>query len=137
MRNVVLMLLSMVLGVLALLILVGGPAMAHHSSTSVYIQGSPIKIEGTLKEFIWRNPHSFFKVEAPDEKGVMQMWTIEGAAPTQLSESGMTRSTLRPGDRLIITGKPGRVAESHRMLLESIERPSDGWKWQTPRLAVQ
>src|SRR5580765_2066396 len=106
-------------------------AMAHHSSTSVYIQGKPMKIEGTLKEFIWRNPHSFIKVEAPDEKGAMQTWVIEGAAPTQLSESGMTKSTLRPGDHLIITGKPGRVAEDHRMLLESIERPSDGWKWQT------
>ena len=133
MKYRVLILLSM----MTFLTLAGGQALAHHSSTSVYIQGKPMKIEGTLKEFIWRNPHSFFKVEAPDEKGVMQTWTIEGAAPTQLSESGMTRSTLRPGDRLIITGKPGRVAEGHRMLLESIERPSDGWKWRTAAAAVQ
>src|SRR6266850_4313480 len=79
---------------------------AHHSATATYVQGKPMKIEGTLKEFIWRNPHSFIKVEAPDEKGEIQTWVIEGAAPTQLSESGMTRSTLRPGDKLIITGKP-------------------------------
>ena len=116
-------------GVAVVLFLMAGQAFAHHSSTSVYIQGKPMKIDGTLKEFIWRNPHSFMKVDAPDEKGVMQTWVIEGAAPTQLSESGMTRSTLRPGDRLVVTGKPGRVAEDHRMLLESIERPSDGWKW--------
>jgi Family of unknown function (DUF6152) len=125
------------LGIMTFLMLAGGQAFAHHSSTSVYIQGKPLKIEGTLKEFIWRNPHSFIKVEAPDEKGEMQTWVIEGAAPTQLSESGMTRSTLRPGDKLIITGKPGRVAEDHRMLLESIERPSDGWKWKTAAAAVQ
>jgi len=125
------------LSMMVFMVLVSGPAFAHHSSTSVYIQGKPMKIEGTLKEFIWRNPHSFIKVEAPDEKGEMQTWVIEGAAPTQLSESGMTKSTLRPGDKLIITGKPGRVAEDHRMLLESIERPSDGWKWQTAAAAVQ
>ncbi len=125
------------LGIMAFLTLASGQAFAHHSSTSVYIQGKPVKIEGTLKEFIWRNPHSFIKVDAPDEKGEMQTWVIEGAAPTQLSESGMTRSTLRPGDKLIITGKPGRVAEDHRMLLESIERPSDGWKWKTAAAAVQ
>ena len=112
------------------LALVPAHALAHHSATSIYIQGKAIKIEGTLKEFLWRNPHSFMKVSAPDDKGVMQTWVIEGAAPTQLSESGMTRSTLRPGDHLIVTGKPGRVEEDHRMLLESIERPSDGWKWQ-------
>ena len=125
------------MGMMAVVAMMSVPAFAHHSSTSVYIQGKPMKIEGTLKEFIWRNPHSFIKVEAPDEKGDMQVWTIEGAAPTQLSESGMTKSTLRPGDKLIITGKPGRVAEDHRMLLESIERPSDGWKWQTAAAGVQ
>lgn len=126
-----------VLLVMIAVVFVGGQAFAHHSSTSVYIQGKPMKIQGTLKEFIWRNPHSFIKVEAPDEKGEMQTWVIEGAAPTQLSESGMTKSTLRPGDKLVITGKPGRVAEDHRMLLESIERPSDGWKWQSAAVGVQ
>ena len=90
-----------------------------------------MKIEGTLKEFIWRNPHSFIKVDAPDEKGDMQTWVIEGAAPTQLSASGMSSTTLKSGDHIIVTGKPGRVPEDHRMLLESIERPSDGWKWAT------
>ena len=57
---------------------------AHHSATATYIQGKTIKIEGTLREFIWRNPHSFMKVEARDDKGEMAMWVIEGAAPTQL-----------------------------------------------------
>src|SRR5437762_14105373 len=93
------------LSIMAFMVAASGTAFAHHSSTSVYIQGKPMKIQGTLKEFIWRNPHSFIKVEAPDEKGEMQTWVIEGAAPTQLSESGMTKSTLRPGDHLIVTGK--------------------------------
>ena len=114
---------------MAFLALASGPAFAHHSSTSVYLQNKPMKIEGTLKEFIWRNPHSYIKVEVADDKGEKQLWVIEGAAPTQFSESGMTSTTLRPGDHVIVTGKPGRVAEDHRMLLESIERPSDGWKW--------
>jgi hypothetical protein len=114
----------------AFLMLGSGQIFAHHSSTSVYLQNKTAKIEGTLKEFLWRNPHSFIKVEAPDEKGDMQLWVIEGAAPTQFSESGMTSTTLRPGDHVIVTGKPGRVAEDHRMLLQTIERPSDGWKWK-------
>jgi len=121
--------LLILLSGMAFLALTGGPAFAHHSSTSVYLQNKPMKIEGTLKEFIWRNPHSYIKVEVADDKGEKQLWVIEGAAPTQFSESGMTSTTLRPGDHVIVTGKPGRVAEDHRMLLESIERPSDGWKW--------
>ena len=71
--------------------------LAHHSVSATYIFGKSVRIEGTLKEFIWRNPHSFMRVEAPDEKGVKHIWIVEGAAPQQLTEGGLTASTLRPG----------------------------------------
>src|SRR5258705_7919934 len=106
------------LSALTFLSLSGGLTFAHHSASATYIHGKSVKIEGTLKEFIWRNPHSFMKVQAPDEKGEMQIWVIEWAAPQQLTEQGLTTNTLRPGDRVIITGKPGRAAEDHRLLLE-------------------
>jgi Family of unknown function (DUF6152) len=105
---------------------------AHHSASATYIHGKSIKIEGTLKEFIWRNPHSFMRVQAPDEKGEMQIWVIEGAAPAELNEQGLKANSLRPGDHVIVTGQPGRIAEDHRILLESVQRPSDGFKWQGP-----
>jgi len=110
----------------------GRPTFAHHSVSATYIHGKLIKIEGTLKEFLWRNPHSFMKVQAPDEKGEMQIWVIEGAAPAQLVEQGLATNTLRPGDHVIVTGQPGRIPEDHRLLLERVERPSDGFKWQGP-----
>ena len=117
---------------LAALMLGGGMALAHHSATATYIVGKSVKIEGTLKELIWRNPHSYIKVEAPDDKGEMQIWVIEGAAPGQLAEQGLTANRLRPGDKVIVTGLPGRIAEDHRLLLETVERPSDGFKWRGP-----
>ena len=109
-----------------------GLAFAHHSATATYIVGKSVRIEGTLKELTWRNPHSYIKVEAPDDKGEMQIWVIEGAAPGQLAEQGLTSNRLRPGDRVIVTGIPGRIAEDHRLLLETVERPSDGFKWRGP-----
>ena len=110
----------------------GGPAFAHHSASATYIVTQSVKIEGTLKEFIWRNPHSFMKVEVADDKGEKQIWVIEGAAPQQLTEGGLTVSTLKIGDRVIVTGYPGRVAEDHRLLLQVLQRPSDGFKYQGP-----
>jgi hypothetical protein len=115
-----------------LLTLGGGLTFAHHSASATYIFAQSVKIEGTLKEFIWRNPHSFMKVEAPDEKGEKQIWVIEGAAPQQLTEGGLKANTLRAGDHVVVTGRPGRIAEDHRLLLLTIERPSDGFKWQSP-----
>ena len=115
-----------------LLTLSGGLAFAHHAVAAMYIYGKTVKIEGTLKEFIWRNPHSFMRVEAPDEKGEKHSWIIEGAAPQQLNEAGLTATTLRPGDQVVVTGRPGRIAEDHKLLLHTIERPSDGFKFQGP-----
>jgi uncharacterized protein DUF6152 len=126
MKRIVLTLLGMAI----FLTLGGSRAFAHHAATATYVHGKSITVEGTLKEFVWRNPHSFMKVEAPDDKGMTQLWLIEGAAPTQLAEGGVTKNSLRPGDHVIVTGTPGRVADDHRMLLEKIERPSDGFKWQ-------
>jgi hypothetical protein len=121
----------------ALLALGGGLTFAHHSVAATYLVTKSVKIEGTLKEFLWRNPHSFMRVEAPDEKGETHLWVIEGAAPQQLTEAGLTATTLRPGDRVIVTGMPGRIAEDHRMLLHTIERPADGFKWVGPAANVQ
>ena len=125
------------LNTLAALALGAGLALAHHSATATYIVGKSVKIDGTLKELIWRNPHSYIKVEAPDDKGEMQIWVIEGAAPGQLADQGLTVNRLRPGDRVVVTGMPGRIAEDHRLLLESVERPSDGFKWKGPAAGLQ
>jgi hypothetical protein len=107
-----------------------GKAFAHHSFAATYDADRKIKIEGTVKEFLWRNPHSFIKVEAPDDKGGMQLWTTEWAAPTQLSESRLTKTSLRPGDKVVVIGAPGRDPDAHRIRVTSVTRPLDGWKWE-------
>lgn len=118
-------------GLVTYLSVATGTAFAHHAFYSTYDRDKVVKIEGTLKEFLWRNPHSYVRVEAPDEKGEMQVWAVEWAAPAQLTENGLTSTTLRPGDKIIITGHPGRaVSENHRMQMQKVERPADGWKWE-------
>jgi hypothetical protein len=121
---------AILLGIAVILTLGSIQTPAHHAFYSVYDRDKTVKIEGTLKEFLWRNPHSFVRVEAPDEKGEMQSWMIEWAAPAQLTEKGVSSATLRPGDKIVVTGHPGRVAENHRMQMMKVERPSDGWKWE-------
>src|SRR5437764_3103457 len=107
----------------AFLLSSAGPVFAHHSFAATYDTDKEIKVEGTVKEFIWRNPHSFIKVEAPDDKGAVQTWVVEWAAPTQLAESRLTRTSLKPGDKVVIVGQPGRDSEQHRVRVKSVTRP--------------
>jgi hypothetical protein len=107
-----------------------GRATAHHSYAATYFVDQSSKIDGTVEEFLWRNPHSFIKVKAPDDKGVVRVWSIEWGGGVQLSKSNVTRDTLKPGDHVIIVGNPGRDPEEHRIRIKSIERPADGFKWE-------
>jgi hypothetical protein len=111
------------------LMLSAAPMDAHHSFAATYLENQTQKIEGKVVQFLFRNPHSFLHVEAPDDKGNMQVWNIEWGGGGVLNRQGVTRDTLKPGDRVIVIGQPGRVPEEHRLRMMSMTRPIDGWKW--------
>jgi thiamine monophosphate kinase len=83
-----------------------------------------------MTEFLYRNPHSFVKVEAKDDKGNPVTWAVEWGGGAQLTQDHVNRDTLRPGDVVVITGNPGRDPAEHRIRVHKIVRPKDGWKWE-------
>ncbi len=108
----------------------GAAAQAHHSFAATYFVDKEVTVEGTLTQFLFRNPHSFVKVEAPDDKGQMVTWAVEWGGGAQLNQEHVTRDTLKPGDHVVVTGNPGRDPSDHRIRLHKIVRKSDGWKWE-------
>ena len=109
-------------------IVVGGAAQAHHSY-ALYFEDQTVSIEGELVEFEYRAPHAWVRVMAPDEKGMLQQFSAEWANPSRLTQLGVTKETLKPGDRVVVTGSPGRNGAERRIHLKSIRRPADGWAW--------
>ena len=103
---------------------------AHHSFTSTYFDDKTVKIEGKIVQFQFRNPHSFVTVEGMDENGVKTRWGVEWGGAGQLGGQGVNRYTLKAGDEVIITGRPGRSYDSdHRVLMQTLKRKSDGFGW--------
>ena len=107
----------------------GAQAYAHHSFAATYFEDKTVKIKGKLVQFLFRNPHSFVHIEAPDESGAMQRWAVEWGGAGQLGGQGVTRETLKPGDVVTITGNPGRNPADHRLRMVSLRRKSDGFGW--------
>ena len=107
-------------------------AFGHHSFTSAYEIGKRIEVEGVVKEFVWRNPHSFLRIEVTNKEGQTEVWNLEWGSSTQLTASKypVTRTTIKAGDRIIAAGEPGRDPAAHRIRIFSIKRPVDGWEWQ-------
>jgi hypothetical protein len=114
----------------AAMLLYGGRAYAHHSFAATYFVDQVITVKGTVTEFLFRNPHSFLKVQAPDDKGEMQIWAVEWAGGAQLAQANVAKDTLKPGDLVVVSGNPGRTASEHRIRLKSISRSADGFKWE-------
>jgi hypothetical protein len=104
-------------------------ASAHHSFGATYEISKEITLKGKLVQFVYRNPHSFVHVEAPDESGASQRWAVEWAGTAQLTGQGVKRETLKVGDDVVIVGRPSRVPNEYRVLMVTLERPSDGFTW--------
>jgi hypothetical protein len=104
-------------------------ASAHHSFTATYDETATIKSEGDLVQFMFRNPHAFVHVMAPDDKGQMQRWGVEWGGAGALTGQGVTRDSLKAGDHVVITGNPGRNPEEHRLRMRTLLRPADGFGW--------
>jgi hypothetical protein len=110
----------------------GVPASAHHSFAAHYLEDQRVSIEGDIAQIDYRSPHSWLHVNAKDESGVMRQVSAEWASAPRLKQSGVNEETLKPGDRVVITGSPARDPAAYRMHLKSILRPSDGWQWSGP-----
>ena len=115
---------------LVVVALAGGvQAFAHHSFAATYLESESMTIEGELVQFQLRNPHTYVHVVVKEPDGSMVRYVVEWGSPTQLSGTGVTRNTLKPGDHVIISGNPGRDPANHRVRLLTLRRPKDGLSW--------
>jgi hypothetical protein len=114
---------------IAALVVAAASASAHHSYTATYDTRNQVTLTGTLVQFVFKNPHSFVIVSAPDAKGVVQRWSLEWSGVGQLSNQGVKRETLKPGDEIVVVGNPSRVPGEYKALLVNLKRPSDGFTW--------
>jgi hypothetical protein len=105
-------------------------ASAHHSLAATYLD-KEVKLDGKILDLLLRNPHSFLQIEAPDEQGVVQRWSLEWRSSGQLGQQGIKRDTLKVGDEVTITMSPSRTPGDHRGALKTLHRKSDGFGWGT------
>jgi hypothetical protein len=82
----------------AALTLTASGASAHHSFAATYETTKSITLDGAIVQFVYRNPHSFVHVDAPDASGVSQRWAVEWGGTTQLAQAGVKRDSLKVGD---------------------------------------
>jgi len=101
---------------------------AHHSFTATYDNDKTMTIEGTVAQFLLRNPHSFLHVNVKNKEGKEEVWNVEWAAAGQLSGAALV-SSLKAGDPVVVRGNPARDPADMRLRMVSVKRTSDGASW--------
>lgn len=90
-------------GVAAGALILAGPALAHHSQ-SIFDLQNLTDLTGTVATFEWSNPHVVIYLDVKNDKGAVEKWTISSTAPNNLRRMGWNRNTLKPGDRITVSG---------------------------------
>lgn len=108
----------------------GVPLLAHHSISGAYYRDQQMKIEGTLVEFNYRNPHAFLELDGKDPKtGEVRRFNVEWGSVKRLERQGIVKDTLKAGDHLVVIGNPSRKDGDRMLHMVGVARKGDGWKW--------
>src|SRR5271165_162692 len=92
---------------IAVLFTASGPLWAHHGN-SAYDEEHWITISGSVREFVWANPHCQIFLDVKDDKGAVVNWAIESQSPGILRRNSWTRESVKVGDQIKITLAPAK-----------------------------
>ena len=103
--------LALALGTVGVL-MIASPLRAHH--TWAVDRATPVTVKGTVTGINWSNPHVEIFVDARDDRGTVEKWTVGGPSPGRLTEAGVNKNALKPGD--VITAVGYRATDGTRLL---------------------
>ena len=116
------------MAVTAAMICVSPSASAHHSIASAYDSSREITLEGVITEFHFVYPHPFVTIEVKQGSSTAA-WALEMDNRSEMAQAGVTAETLKPGDRIVVKGNPGRMGRQ-ALYIQKLDRPSDGFGYQ-------
>jgi hypothetical protein len=99
--------LLVVLATIGSLVIFSSSAMAHHGVAG-YDMTKTITLHGTVTKFDWSNPHVVVYVDAKNDSGELQHWTIEFASPVHMVRAGWSKNVMKSGDDIVIETHPSR-----------------------------
>ncbi len=83
-------------------------AYGHHSFTAEFVADKTARLEGTITQVWFRNPHVRYLMVVENEDGVEETWDARGSPVVWLARKGWKKDTIKVGDTVEMYGYLGR-----------------------------
>ena len=100
-------------------LLIPWPLSAHHGSAA-FDTGKTVVLKGTVREWLYSNPHCLLRLDVTGEDGKVVQWVAEGQAPNVIFPAGYRRDSFKPGDQVTITVEPVKLGAPMGRILQSV-----------------
>jgi hypothetical protein len=96
-----------VFALIAGLLMVCGPLLAHHGAAA--FENDPAKrltLKGTVVEWFWANPHCFLQFDVKGDDGKAVRWVTETSNPPDMINRGWSIRSFKAGDEVTVVVRP-------------------------------
>ena len=132
----------------AALLLSPPQARAHHAFAAEFDEKKPVKfLDATVTKVELINPHSWIHVDVKMPDGTVENWAIEAGSPNILMRRGITKDTVKRGDKIVVEGYQSKdgthrangrdlTLPSGQKLFLGSSGPGEGAPYEVPRPGV-
>lgn len=101
----------------ALATLVAGSASAHHVF-NMYDNTKYETVTGTVKTWVWKNPHAMIDFVVANPDGKMVTWSVECSSPNIIGRKGWSEESIKVGDKMAITLHPMKDGSLYGLMVK-------------------
>jgi len=86
-------------------LLLGVPSLWGHHGLAAFDTTHTVKMQGTVTDFQWINPHAYIYADLKDENGKVANWKLELGSLGMLTRfGGWSPNTVKRGDAVTVQG---------------------------------
>jgi uncharacterized protein DUF6152 len=86
-------------------VLLGVASLRAHHGLAAFDTTHTVKMQGTITDIQWINPHAFIFADLKDEDGKIANWKLELGSLGMLTKyGGWTQDTVKRGDQVTVQG---------------------------------
>lgn len=95
------------------------PLSAHHGAASIY-DTKTVSMKGTVKSWLWSNPHCLLTFDVKGDDGKVVEWIAETQAPSTVYPQGFRKDSFKPGDEITVVLQPAKNERPNGRMLSAI-----------------